>query len=138
MSKKHYEVNNANKQIRACIELLTDAELKIVKNYISLGYELVGTEKPKKEKATPEEQKNNPLSAVNVQKYLKANATAEQQEQYWKLYNKQAKDKKTKELVFYKNDDTKNKKYKAGDPKPVGHIGTIRWFKETFPEYCNK
>lgn len=136
MAKKHYEINNATKQVLAVVEKLTDAETKAVKKYLDLGYVLVAQEQPKKKKATEEEQKANPKSEINIQKYLKANATAEQQKKYWDLYNRQAKDKETKQPVFYKT-DSKNGKFKKGDPKPVGHIGTLRWFKETFPEYYN-
>ena len=135
MAKKHYEVNNATKKIIVDMEKVTEKELKIVKNYLELGYESVEVEKPKTKKATEEEKKANPFSEQNIQKFLKANGTADQNKTYWDLYNKQAKDKETKQPVFYKTDSKPAGKFKKGDPKPVGHIGTLRWFKAEFPNY---
>lgn len=134
MAKKHYEVNNTTKQVFVDMVKVTEAEKKVIKNYLDLGYVSVAIEKPKTKKATEEEKKANPFSEQNIQSFLKSKGTAEQNKKYWDLYNQQAKDKVTKQPTFYKT-NSKDGRFKAGDPKPVGHIGTLRWFKAEFPNY---
>ena len=150
MAKKtqHYTVDNKNKIVRAYIARLTEKEKKEIKNYLDLGYTLIAEEEPVKRTLTKEEreeeqkqkekeQKENPFSEINIQKFLKEKATQEQQKNYWELYNEQAKDKKTNLPAVYKTDSKKNskKQFKAGDPKPKGHIATLQWFKTEFPNY---
>lgn len=135
--KKHYTIDNENKIVRAIIVDLTEKEKKEIRNYLDLGYTLSEVEKPKKQKATEEEKEKNPFSEKNIQAFLKDNATKQQQEAYWELYNEQAKDKATGKPAVYKTDSKKGsaKVFKKGDPKPKGHIATLQWFKQTFKDY---
>ena len=146
--KKHYTIDNDNKLVKAIVIDLTEKEKKEVKNYIDLGYNLVPQERPKRiildkeerekrNKQKEEEKKKNKFSEMNVQAFLKQKATQEQQKEYWKLYNEQAKDKKTGLPAVYKTDSKENSttQFKKGDPKPKGHIATLQWFKTTFPDY---
>lgn len=139
--KKHYEIDNNRRLVKAIIVSLTEREKKEIKNYIDLGYNLVPLEKEKKPKLTEEEKqkqkKENPFSEQNIQAFLKKNASEEQQKEYWKLYNTQGKDSKTGLPLVYKTDSKENSrvKFKKGDPRPKGHIATLQWFKKTFPEY---
>lgn len=145
-SKAHYEVDATNRIIRAIVARLTDKELKEIKNYVTLGFQLVPVEEEKKKRATEEEKANNPFSEMNVRKFLEEKGTKAQQKKYNELYNEQATDKKTGLPAVYKNDSPANKKqglekgakFKKGDKKPKGHIATLAWFKTEFPDYPDK
>lgn len=135
--KKHYTIDNDNRLVKAIVVDLTEKEKKEVKNYIDLGYTLYAEDRPKKKKLTDEEKAKNPFSEKNIQAFLKQNGTQEQQKEYWRLYKEQATDKKTGLPAVYKTDSKKNSatQFKKGDPKPKGHIATLQWFKNEFPNY---
>lgn len=135
MAVKHYEVDNINHIVKAVVVKLSEKELKEIKNYVALGYTLVNIEPPKKKKVTEEDKKNNPFSEQNVKKYLEEHGTEKQKADYYKIYNTQAKDKKTNMPAVYKTNSKDQQKFKAGDPKPKGHIATLQWFKNEFPNY---
>lgn len=125
----HYEAKLKEKIVVAEIEKLTDAELKAVKNYMALGFEMQPLVKTKKkvEIASEEEKLKNPYSTTNVRKYLAEEGTKAQQEKYWELYNEKTEN-------IYKK-DSKDGKHKKGDARVKGHVYTLKWFKETFPGY---
>lgn len=128
---KHYEINNNTKTISANMGILNDKDLKIIKNYVAIGYTLNPIEPEKKvvKIATDEERAKNPYSAVNIQKYLEEEGTDKQKADYWKLYNAPLKNN-----ACYQK-DSKDGKHKAGEPRFKGHVGTLKWFKESFPDY---
>ena len=157
MAKKHFEISG--KKVIAEVEKLTEKELNAVKNFLALGYELI--EKPKEEKSR--EVKNTKLTFEEVKKYVEENGTEEQKKAYWEKFNTQSKNKNG-ELLFYENDvfeveeyftteengktkrhtkvvrDSNGEKiiiHRKGEKRINGHIGTLRWFSETFPEYYN-
>jgi hypothetical protein len=155
---QNYVVVNEEKKVYAKIGNLKEEEMKAVLNYKTLGFEVIPYEEPKKE---PKET-NSKLTAEAVQKYLKEHGTKEQQNKYWEIYNEQATDENGNPLVYknnvYKTETietgekdengkpkTKTKRvkdengkniilYKKGEPRKKGHIATLHWFKETFPE----
>ncbi len=155
---QNYVVDNEEKKVYAKIGKLKEKEMKEVLNYQTFGFEVIPYEEPKKE---PKDT-NPKLTAEAVQKYLKENGTKEQQNEYWKIYNEQATNEEGKPL-FYKNNvyktetietgdldengkpKTKTKRvkdengnpiilHKKGEQRTKGHIATLHWFKETFPE----
>lgn len=132
--KKHYTVDNTSKLVKAIIADLTEKEKKEVKNYMDLGYTLIPEERPKKKQLTEEEKAKNPFSEKNIQAFLKENGTKAQIDNYWKIYNEQAIDHKTGMPLVYKT-NSKNGKFKKGEPRTKGHIATIVWFKKEFPKY---
>lgn len=123
---KHYEVNNETKVINANMRILSDNDLRVLKNYVAIGYTInpIESKKQKVQIATEEEKALNPFSAMNIQKYLEEEGTKEQQDEYWKLFNARLKNN-----ACYKK-DTKDGKHKAGEPRVKGHINTLKWFKE--------
>ena len=131
----HYEIKNETKEIIANMEKLNDADIKAIKNYMAFGYTMVPEVKEKKEVKIPTEAERlaNPYSTINVQKYLAEEGTKDQQEKYWELFNEVIKDENG-ETVRYKK-TTSDKKHKAGEPRVKGHVRTLKWFKEEFPNY---
>ena len=141
---KHYEVNKAEKVVNVKMHLLNDEDLKVVKNYVAIGYTINPVEPKKKpvKIATEDEKLLNPYSANNIQAYLEQecgiftnkNNTEDKNngkkciDVYWNLYNEKLKDE-----AVYKH-DTKDGKHKAEEPRTKGHINTIKWFKEHFDE----
>ena len=130
---KHYEVNNEERVVNAKMHLLNDEDLRVLKNYVAIGYSINPVE-PKKQKvviASDEEKALNPYSAMNVQKFIEEKGTEEQKKKYWELFNTRLKNN-----AVYK-DDTKDGKHKKGEPRVKGHIYTLKWFKDTFKDYEN-
>jgi len=139
---KHYEVNNETKVINARMELLSENDIKVLKNYVAFGYTINAVEQKKKkvEIASDEEKALNPYSAMNIQRYLKEeaginNVVGSEDEGkpyidiYWKLYKKPLKNG-----ALYKKDSSDGM-FKAGEPRVKGHVGTLQWFKNTFADY---
>lgn len=116
MSRARYEVKG--KDIIAKMDLLGEKDLKVIKNYIALGYNLIEYKKEKKETKDYYTQKA-------VEEWLKENATEEQIEEYNKIYNEPTKDKETGEPILKKD----------GKPKVKGFIATFHWLRKTFPNY---
>ena len=137
-SKKHYKINRKANTIEAVISELNEKDIKDIKICTQLGMTFIPIEPEPKIKLTKEEQekkrKENPFSEINVQNYLKEYATPKQQKAYFDIYNQQARDGKTKEPLFYKNDSADGK-HKEGEPKVKGHIAGLSWFKKEFPNY---
>ena len=144
MAQVHYTIDNDKLTVNAVVELLNDKEMKLVKKYVALGFKLVPVAKAKPQRKSAEEreaekaakaaeQAKKPFAEVNIRKYLKEKGTAEQRKHYEKLYNEQAKDK-SGNPVFYKT-DSKEGKFKKGEPKKRGHINTLSWFRSEFPDY---
>lgn len=147
---KHYEI--VGKKIIADISKLTPKELKEVKNYIALEYELV--EKTKKDNAKKPQIE---WTYEYVQEFLKKNATAKQIEEYEQKYNEVVIDKETGKEKVYEHDvyeyeetiDEDGKKHRKvkkvkgekvikhykGEKVIKGHIATLKWLEETFDEY---
>lgn len=142
---KHYKIDG--NKIIANVKSLTEAELKAVKNYISLGFELVeGAIKTEKKKAN--EDYTEEIVRKNVDEY----GTKEEKKTYEDLYNKPVIDKNTGKKKVYENDvydydivvnngkttrktkydENGNKiiKHKKGEEKKQGHIATLKWYKE--------
>ena len=106
------------KKIIANVSLLNEKELTAVKNYMALGYTLEEYVKPKK-------QPNEKFKAATIQKWLDDNGTKAQKEKYWEIYKSPVIDKKTGEKKLKKD----------GTEKIKGHVATIAWFKQEFPDY---
>lgn len=139
---KHYKVNNETKTITVNMVSLEEEEIKVLKNYIAFGYTVIANESKKKEVkiASKEEKALNPYSAMNIQKYLKEEAGINEIEGdenkgkayidiYWDLYKAPLKSG-----AVYQN-DSEDGMFKKGEPRVKGHVGTLRWFKTTFPDY---
>ena len=119
---KHYRIEG-NKVI-ANVAKLTEDEITAIKNYLLLGFTLCEPQKKKNKEA------KDAYVAEYVQAWLYENATDEQIEKYWELYNEPVI--KDGEVVVYKKDC---KSGKEGEPKKKGHINTLPWLNKTFPEY---
>ena len=115
---KHYETT-ANKQILVSVDKLTAKELKVVKNYIELGYTLIEVQPVKKEVV------DEKWTKKGIETFIAKNATDEQKKEYEYLTTKQAVSKKTGKPLFNKN----------GSPRKVGIVGAFHWLSETFEEY---
>lgn len=116
--KQNFTVDNERKKIYAVVAKLKAKELKVIKNYVALGYTLVAQEEAKKEV--------NPIFTEDaVKEYLSEAGREAELKEYNKIYNEQAKDKETGELKFKKD----------GTPKIKGHVATLGWFKKTYPNY---
>lgn len=113
--KTNYEINSKAKTITVKMGSITPKQLKLVKNYVELGYKLIEYVKPTNDKFKKETIKN----------FLDQNGTKEQIAKYNELYNTPQIDKDTK----------KQKLTKAGKPMVKGHIATLQWFKKEFPNY---
>lgn len=119
--KQNFTVDNERKKIYAVVAKLKAKELKVIKNYVALGYTLVAQEEAPKEA--------NPAFKEDAVKAFLSEAGREADlEEYNKIYNEQAKDKETGEPKFKKD----------GTPKIKGHVATLGWFKKTYPEYPEK
>ena len=118
--KKEGNFYTRGNTIYANIPALTERELKTVKNYRELGYKLVPIKEKKEEKP-----KDSKFTAKAIQAFLEEKGTKEQNKIYWEKYNAPVIDKETGE----------QKKYKNGKARVKGHIATIRWFKNEFPDY---
>lgn len=148
---KKYTVDNKGRRILATIAKLSPADLKEIKNYIALGFEIVDVEPPKLSKeekaeraaankaAREKARKENPYSQLNVEKFLKQEGNEALFAEYEKLFNEQAGTNNTRK----QNDGTIKripddpKWLKSGEPKKKGYAVCIRWFTERF-EYDEK
>lgn len=107
-----------NNIVYARVKDLTEEELRAVKNYKALGYELKETKEKIKKPV------NEKYTKSAVKKFLEEHGTKEQIKKYDELYNAPVMQ------------DGKPKTLKDGKTVKVkGHIGTLAWFKKTFPEY---
>ena len=113
--------------IYADITKLTERDKKKVRTYLDLGYTIEEVKAPKQE-AKPE------WTEEAIRKFLNAKGREAEKKIYEEKYNAPMIDKNTGEPVRYKN-DSKDKKHKKGDIRVKGHIATLAWFKETFPDY---
>ena len=113
------------------MDKVTPKQIKEIKNYVSLfGYTVVNYVAPKltkeeKEKKLAEEQKNNPRSKQNLEKYINENGTEEQKKRFKEIQKEFAIDKETGEQKYDKK----------GKPIKKGFMGAYRYFKEQFPQY---
>ena len=108
--RENYTIDKKNKIVVAKVGNLTENQLKIVRNYIGLGYTLQEYVKPKTDKFKREV----------VEKYLKENGTQKQIETYNKIINEPCKNGGTK---------------KDGTPKTKGYVAGLKYFKSEFPKY---
>lgn len=135
---RYYEVDSKNKLVVITnINKISAEEKKSALNYKDFGYEVIIKDitPVKKTKEEREQEKlENPYSEINIRKYLEEKGTKEQQADYEKLFNEVMKDKKTNEVVRYKN-KSKDGKHKVGDIRVIGHVNTLAWFEKTFPDY---
>ena len=147
---KHYRVDG--KKVIANIGALTEQEMSAVKNYIALGYEVVEG----KVKVDNDGEVKKEWTEKSIREYIEKNGTEEQKKTYNDLYNKPTNDKATYKNDVYKTEefeDVDGKKHKItvyddkgnkiilhakGEPRKQGHVGTLAWFKKTFPKYPNE
>lgn len=131
MPKSNYYI--VGNKIFADVSKLKPNELKTVKNYKELGYELI--DKPMKETKEEKEKKRieNPYSKINVEKFLKEKGNEELFAEYRKRYDEQAgtnrKQTKDGEVVDVPNEP---KYLKDGRPKKKGFANCIGWFTDMF------
>ena len=138
---EHYRIDHSRKIIRAIIELLTDAEIEVINKYLKLGYKLKNVKEFKapmtkaEREAAKEEAKKKPFSHESIVAFLKKQDKAHL-DKYWSIFNEPSTNKDGT-IRRYKKDLEKNDVliHKAGDVIVKGHVATLRWFKETFPEY---
>lgn len=127
------------KKIFATVSRLGEKDLKVIKKYIALGYELVDVQPPKltqEEKAARAEEnkaarskaaKENPYSKQNVEAFLELPENAELLKVYNARYNEQAGTNRKGE------DKIDEPKYlKNGQPKKKGYANCIGWFRSMF------
>lgn len=141
---KHYTVEG--KKIFANILALNAKELKEVKKYLELGFELVETQPKKltkderkaaaaeKEAAEQKQRKENPYSRINVEAFLKKPENKELYAEYQKRYNEQAgigRKRKQKDGTIIELPD-EPKYLKSGKPKVKGFANCIGWFTDMF------
>lgn len=131
MPKLNYYIDG--NKIFADVSKLKPNELKTVKNYKELGYELI--DKPMKETKEEKEKKRieNPYSKINVEKFLKEKGNEELFAEYKKRHDEQAgtnrKQKKDGEVVDVPDEP---KYLKDGTPKKKGFANCIGWFTDMF------
>lgn len=142
--KTNYEI--VGNTIVAKISSLSEKDLKAVKNYIALGYELV---EYKKQKA----QSKDIYTEEKVKAYLNEYGTKKDIADYEKLYNEPVEPHTTYKSDTYKKetylDEAGNEKkrnvldengnkiilHKKGDTKVKGFINALRWFRKTYKDY---
>lgn len=123
---KRYEI--VGKKIYAKISILKDSDIKSITNYQKLGYELIEYKPPKKERVKTKLEDCKYDTLVN---YIKENAK-DKLKAFNEAYNEPMYDKKTGEPLYYKN-DSKDGKYKKGEPRVKGYMSAFQWFKKEFP-----
>lgn len=116
MDRKNFTVDNVAKIVYAKVGNLTEKQLKVVHNYLALGYVL--EEKVKVSNGKMEKEK--------VVAYLEANGTPEQIEKFNTIMNETVVDKKT----------GLPKLLKSGEPKKKGYVAALQYFKKQFPDYA--
>ena len=144
MATKNYVISG--KKIIAKVAALKPAEMRVIKKYLEMGFELeeakaeVLTAEQKHERAEArkaakqEEAEKNPYSKLNVEKFLKAKGNEELFKEYEARYNEQAG---TNNRRKDKNGVTQNLKDTPkflidGTPKKKGFANCIGWFKAKF------
>lgn len=126
----NYRVNNKAKQVKVIIEKITPEERKIIEDYRDLfQYELIPV------KSIGQKKINKDFTAEAIQNFLKENGKEGDLEQYWNLYNRPVINKDTGEVQRYERNTKNHKKDKV---KVCGHVSTLKWFKENYPDYPNK
>lgn len=130
----NYEIQGST--IIANIAKLSAKELKEIKNYRELGYELIAKQKEKLTKEKKEEnRRKNPYAKQNVEKFLNRPENKELLKEYQNRYNEQAgtnrhkRDEKTGEMISIPDEP---KYLKNREPKKKGYAWCIVWFKEKF------
>lgn len=132
MAEKNYSIDG--KKVYATITKLTATELKTIKKYLDLGYELVEVEAKKitkEEKAAKAAE--NPFSKQNVEKFLQQAGNEKLWEEYQARYNEQAGTNRKQTIngkVVALPDEPK--KLKDGTPKKKGYANCIGWFRDKF------
>lgn len=132
MAEKNYSIDG--KKVYATITKLTATELKTIKKYLDLGYELVEVEAKKitkEEKAAKAAE--NPFSKQNVEKFLKQAGNEALYTEYQARYNEQAGTNRKQTIngkVVALPDEPK--KLKDGTPKKKGYANCIGWFRDKF------
>lgn len=118
------------KKIYATVAKLKATELKEIKNYVALGYEIIDV-KPqpltKEEKAA--KQDANHYSQKNVLAFLQQKGNEELLKEYNKRYNEQAGTNRTKDGVKIPDEP---KFLKNGQPKKKGYANCIGWFRSLY------
>lgn len=127
------------KKIFATVSKLSTKDLKAIKNYVALGFELVDVKPPKltqeekaaraKENKAAKEKaaKENPYSKQNVEAFLKLPENAELLKVYKARYDEQAgTNRKGKDKI------DEPKYLKDGKPKKKGYANCIGWFCDMF------
>lgn len=115
MASRNYVIDNKAQVIYANVASLTEKQLKAIKNYIALGYQL-----KEKVKTTDEKMKKE-----NVVAFLNANGTKEQIDKFNTIMNEPVIDKDTKQPKMLKD----------GTPKKKGYVAALQYFKKQFPNY---
>lgn len=116
MSNYRTTVRKGQDVIIANVSALTDEEMKAVMNYKKLGYKLID-EKPQDSK----KKKGLSTKKIDVEAWLKENATEEQFKEYLKVQDEEVEDK--------------TKLDKNGNVKKKGYVAVLPWLKTTFPDY---
>lgn len=115
MASRNYVIDNKAQVIYANVASLTEKQLKAIKNYIALGYQL-----KEKVKTTDEKMKKE-----NVVAFLNSNGTKEQIDKFNAIMNEPVIDKDTKQPKMLKD----------GTPKKKGYVAALQYFKKQFPNY---
>lgn len=145
MAKK-YTVDMKAQKVYAEIAKLNAKDLKEVKNYIALNFELVNVEPPKltkeerakraeENKARKEKEKiENPYSKANVEKFLNKEENKKLLEEYNARYYEQAgTNRKVKKADgSYEELPNEPKFLNNGKPKVKGYANCIGWFTKKF------
>lgn len=132
MAGKNYSIDG--KKVYATITKLTATELKTIKKYLDLGYELVEVEAKKitkEEKAAKAAE--NPFSKQNVEAFLQQAGNEALYTEYQARYNEQAGTNRKQTIngkVVALPDEPK--KLKDGTPKKKGYANCIGWFRDKF------
>ena len=142
---KKYTVDNKERKIFATIAKLSPADLKEIKNYIALGYEIVDVEPPKLTKeekaeraaankaAAAKAKEENPFSQQNIEKFLKKDENKALYAEYQARYNEQAGTNRSRKVNGKVERIADEPKYlKSGKPKKKGFANCIGWFTDMY------
>lgn len=125
---KNFEVKD--NKIIVKMGKLTEADIKIIKNYQTLfGYQIEEYVEPKLSK---EEKADSKFSRENIEKFLAENGTKEQIEKFKSIQEEVAIDKKTNKPKVWEK-DTEN--HKAGEIKKKGYIAGLQYVKKIFENH---
>ena len=142
---KKYTVDNKERKIFATIAKLSPADLKEIKNYIALGYEIVDVEPPKLTKeekaeraaankaAKAKAEEENPFSQKNIEAFLQKDENKALYAEYQTRYNEQAGTNRSRKINGKVERIPDEPKYlKSGKPKKKGFANCIGWFTDKF------